>query len=102
MSMGEVTRMIRYHDKDLYLGDGPGNPPITQRLKSLEDHNAMVAADLYDRESGLVPMLRSFFAVLGDREKKKDGKLARYMVIISLAALLAPWIHDIMKATFGK
>ena len=101
MSPTDLTRKVRKHHKDLYEWDGPENPPITHRLATLEEHNKKVADDLYDKESGLVPMLRDFFAVLGEREKRKSGLLAFYMALIATAALLAPWIHDGLKVVFG-
>lgn len=101
MTLGELSRSVRKHRRDLYEGAGPENPPITQRLASLEDHNRRVAEDLYDRESGLVPMLRAFFAVLAEREKQKSNQLARYMAVIALVGLLSPIMWDVMKHAFG-
>lgn len=101
MSPGELSRNVRKHRKDLYEWDGPENPPITHRLATLEEHNKKVADDLYDKESGLVPMLRDFFAVLGEREKQKSSQLSKYMALIAVAALLAPILWDTAKHMFG-
>lgn len=101
MSPAELSRNVRKHRKDLYEWDGPENPPITHRLATLEEHNKKVADDLYDKESGLVPMLRDFFAVLGEREKQKSSLMAKYALIIAAITVAAPIMWDYMKHTFG-
>jgi hypothetical protein len=101
MSHSELSRNVRKHRRDLYEWDGPENPPITHRLATLEEHNRTVADDLYDKKTGLVPLLRSFFAVLEEREKAKSNQLARYMAMIAIAALLSPILWDTAKHIFG-
>ncbi len=99
--MAELSRNVRKHRRDLYEWDGPDNPPITHRLATLEEHNKTVTGDLYDKQTGLVPLLRSFFAVLEEREKAKSSQLARHMALIAFAALFAPVLWDLVKHMFG-
>jgi len=99
MSMRELTRMVCRHDKDMYRGNG--KPGITTRLATLEDYMDRTDGDLYDKESGLVPKLTEFFAVLGEREKQSSRKMALYMAFIAFIAIAVPISWDLMKHAFG-
>jgi hypothetical protein len=99
MSHGEIVRMLRYHDKDLYRGNG--KPGITRRLDALEDCKDRMENDLYDRKEGLVPRMNDFFAVQDEREKRTTSRMTTYLGVMAAVAVAAPVAWDLMKHSFG-
>ena len=106
MGLGELIRTVRYHDRDLYKGNGKA--AITVRLNDLEAYRTRTENDLYQSEHGMIPQLTKFFAVLAEREKQTtereeqtDTKMARYLVIVAGIAVLAAPLWDILKHSMG-
>lgn len=99
MSLPEITRMLRYHDKDLYRGNG--KPGITQRLTDLETYKERNESDCYDYDHGIIPKLKDFFAVQEERESKQEHSMTRLMAAMAAIAIGCPILWDVVKHWAG-
>lgn len=92
-----LERRVDYHDNDLYRKPDS----ITVRLSELEDYKDRSAQDLYHADRGIVPQLTKFFAVLAERERQANKKIARYTVLVAVCAIAAVPIWDVVKHAMG-
>ncbi len=99
MSLSEIVRTLRYHDKDLYRGNG--KPGVIQRIAELETYRERNEADFYDADTGVMPRLTKFFAVAEEREKRQENSMTRYMAIMAAIAIGCPIAWDIVKHFSG-
>lgn len=97
VDVDELKRVVDYHDSDLYKKPDS----ITARLRDLEEYKDRSAADLYNAERGVVPMLTRFFAVLAEREREANKRLANYTAIVAICAVLAVPAWDLLKHAMG-
>jgi hypothetical protein len=95
MDLTELIRTVRGHDRDLYKGNGKA--ALFVRVTELETYRERTEADLYDPETGAIPKLKDFFAVLVERERRASTTTKVYVALVAVI----PIMYDVLSHYAG-